>query len=108
MSYENDFRLNEGVNRKNFRFWGSENPIEIREIPLHSERVTVWCAFMENKIIGPDVFDDCNGQAVTVNEQRYYEMLTDFLTPAMNEMNCLNNKFVLAIYQPTKLFACGC
>ena len=47
MSDEAHFGLNECVNRQNFRFWGSENPMDIREISLHSEQVTVWGAFMD-------------------------------------------------------------
>ena len=45
----------------------------------------------KNKIIGPYFFEDCNGQAVTVNGQRYHENLTDFFIPAMNEMNVSNH-----------------
>ena len=51
MSDEANFSLNGHVNRHNLRFWATENPHQIKEVLLHSERVTVWCGFMENGIL---------------------------------------------------------
>ena len=56
-----------------------EYPKETTEISLHSERVTVWCEIHEHRIIGPCFFEDGNGQTVTVNGQRYNDMINDFL-----------------------------
>jgi hypothetical protein len=44
MSDEAHFHLSGEVNKPNLRYWASENPLNIREKPLHPERVTVWCA----------------------------------------------------------------
>ena len=87
MSDEAHFSLNGHVNKQNMRFWATENPHQTKEVPLHSERVTVWCGFMENGIIGPYYFENENNQAVTVNGQRYKDMLNNFLIPAIERMN---------------------
>ena len=34
-------------------FWATTNPKEIMEVPLHSPKVTAWCALTERTIIGP-------------------------------------------------------
>lgn len=93
VSDEAHFALNGCVNKQNVRFWGTENPKELREVPLHSERVTVWCGMTENEIIGPYFFEDDNGKTVTVNGQRYHNLVTDFLIPKVNEMNVANLYF---------------
>ena len=87
MSDEAHFSLNGHVNRQNMRFWARENPNEIMEVPLHSERVTVWCGLMQNCIIGPFFFEDGNEKAVTVNGERYHDMLTDFFIPQLEEID---------------------
>ena len=38
------FTLNGYINKQNYRIWGSGNPHIIEKRPLHSEKVTVWCA----------------------------------------------------------------
>ena len=43
MSDEAHFSLSGYVNKQNMRFWAKENPMEIKDVPLHSERVTVQC-----------------------------------------------------------------
>uniref|UniRef100_A0A1B0CLP5 DUF4817 domain-containing protein n=1 Tax=Lutzomyia longipalpis TaxID=7200 RepID=A0A1B0CLP5_LUTLO len=49
MSDEAHFHLCGGVNKQNMRFWGTENPRVIHEVPLHSPKVTVWCGIMSNR-----------------------------------------------------------
>ena len=93
MSDEAHFELNGCVNKQSIRFWTEENPKETIEISLHSERVTVWCGIVEHRIIGPYFFEDGNGQTVTVNGQRYNDMINDFLIPKVNEMNVIDPYF---------------
>ena len=37
----------------NKNIWGSENPQVIEEMPLHLEKVTVWCAILFEGVIEP-------------------------------------------------------
>ncbi|KAI5695648.1 hypothetical protein M8J75_001353 [Diaphorina citri] len=73
-SDEAHFHLNGFVNRQNFRYWGAENPRELHEKPLHSPRVTVWCAVGKNTVIGPYFFEE-NGRHLT--------MLNEFFIPQL-------------------------
>ncbi|CAH2327524.1 Hypothetical predicted protein [Pelobates cultripes] len=49
-SDEAHFHLSGAVNKQNFRYWAQNNPQIIHERPLHSPKLTVWCAvsMMEN------------------------------------------------------------
>lgn len=80
MSDEAHFHLNGSVNKQNFRYWATENPCNIHEKPLHSPKVTVWCAVAKFGVIGPYFFEE-NGVTVTVTSQRYVHMLNTFLRP---------------------------
>ena len=37
------FHLSGYVNKQNYRYWAPENPQELHQRPLHSDRSTVWC-----------------------------------------------------------------
>ena len=74
-SDEAHFHLSGHVNRQNFRFWATEQPHEHSEKPLSVEKTTVWCALGKNGILGPYFFEDDDGHRVTVNTDRYIEML---------------------------------
>lgn len=78
-SDEAHFHLNGLVNRQNYRFWGSENPhLDPQEKPLHSPKVTAWCALSEKGIIGPYWFEDDDGRTTTVNQFNYQEVIGKF------------------------------
>lgn len=83
-SDEAHFHLCGYTNKQNYRYWNSENPQELHQKPLHSPRVTVWCAISSMGIIGPYFFENNDGNAVTVNSARYTEMINQFLTPQLN------------------------
>jgi len=83
MSDEAHFHLSGYVNKQNFRFWSDVNPRELHQQPLHSAKVTVWCAMSSLGIIGPYFFEDGLSNAVTVTSQRYAEMLENFFTPQL-------------------------
>lgn len=83
MSDEAHFHLSGYVNKQNFRYWSHANPQEIHEKPLHSLKVTVWCAISSFAIIGPYFFEDERERAVTVTGERYVQMLQNFLAPAI-------------------------
>ena len=81
------FHLNGYVLSQNNRYWSHENPHRIHEIPLHDERIGVWCAVNGFRIIGPIFFNN------TINAARYRD---DILTPFFEELtdiDCRNGYF---------------
>ena len=57
-----------------------KSPYAYIEKPMHPKRVTVWTgAFSSRGIIGPFFFEKEQGEAATVNGDRYRPMLNEFL-----------------------------
>ena len=83
MSDEAYLHLSGFVNEQNFHYWSAPNPIELHERPLHSSKVTVWCAIYSFGIIGPYFFEDERERAVTVTGPRYVHMLENVLGPEL-------------------------
>lgn len=86
MSDEAHFHLSGHVNKQNCRFWSTENPRLLHEIPLHSQKVTVWCAVSMHHIVGPYFFEDDDGECTTVNGDRYRTMLSSFFIPELHRL----------------------
>lgn len=84
-SDEAHFHLSGTVNKQNCRYWCEGNPQELHQRPLHSPKVTVWCAIFNFGVIGPYFFEE-NGETVTVNSDRYCVMLRNFLQPKLGEL----------------------
>lgn len=80
ISDEAHFHLDGFVNKQNCPYYDSENPQNLHERPLHSPKVTVWCAVSKKLIIGPYFYED-QENTVTVNSVRYMDMLNNFLKP---------------------------
>lgn len=80
ISDEVHFELGGYVNRQNFRIWGTENPRVVIRNTLHPQKLTVWCGMTSTQIFGPYFFEE-DGRRVTVNSERYSNMLEDFLLP---------------------------
>ena len=51
-SDEAHFELGGYVNKQNCCIWCEKNPLIIHEKPMHSKRVTVWCALWSCGVIG--------------------------------------------------------
>ncbi|GFS95818.1 uncharacterized protein TNCV_2259001 [Trichonephila clavipes] len=83
-SYEAHFWLNRYINKQNCRIWSEANPQVYVETPLHPEKLTVWCALWAGGIIGPYFFKNDEGHNVTVNDDRYRAMITNFFIPELN------------------------
>lgn len=81
-SDEAHFDLHGHVNKQNMRYYAVKNPQLTHARPLHSPRVTVWCALSAKTIIGPYFFEE-EGLNVTVNGDRYLNMLNEFFFPAL-------------------------
>ena len=90
MSDEAHFHLNGSVNKQNFRYWAPQIPHEVHERPLHSLKVTVWCAVDKVGIIGPYFFEE-NGITTTVNSARYIDMINNFLEPELRSQRINQN-----------------
>ena len=74
------FLLSGHVNSKNNIFWGSTSPEHCLQRPLHSLKCTAWVAISKHGIIGPFWFEDDNVQCVTINTERYVQVLGKFRT----------------------------
>ncbi|GFV69208.1 DUF4817 domain-containing protein [Trichonephila clavipes] len=83
-SDEAHFCLNGYVNKQNCCIWSEANPQVYVETPLHSEKLTIWCALWAGGIIGPYFFKIDEGHNVTVNGDRYRAMITNFFIPELN------------------------
>lgn len=82
---EAHFNLSGTVNKQNFRYWSQKNPQELHQRPLHSPKVTVWCAIFEFGVWGPYFFEE-DGVTATVTSNRYCVMLENFLRPKLNNL----------------------
>jgi hypothetical protein len=65
------FHLSGYVNSQNNRLWSSENPHELYQVPLHDQKVGVWCAISRMRIIGPIFFN------ATINAERYRTLILE-------------------------------
>ena len=80
VSDETHFDLGDYVNQQNYHIWRTENPHAYIEKPTQPKRITVWCGFWSRGIIGPFFFENEQGEAATVNGDRYRVMLNEFST----------------------------
>ena len=69
------------------RFWALEQPEPDSNKPLSREKVIVWCAIASNRVIGPYFFENRDGESITVNSDRYLNMLKKFYLPALRRHN---------------------
>ena len=82
------FHLSGRVNRHNTRFWGTENPVEVREYKRDSPKLVAWCAISSTRLIaiGPYFFKEENGHAATVTGVNYLQMLKNFFVPQLSQV----------------------
>ena len=90
VSDEAHFDLGKYVNNQNSRIWGTENLYAYIEKPTDPKRVTVWCRFWSRGIIVPFFFENEQGEAVTVNGDRYRAMQNEFLFTKIEEKDIGN------------------
>lgn len=84
MSDEAHFHIGGCVNKQNARFWSTVNPQITYESTSHPQKVTVWCAISQKRIIGPYFFEE-NGASVMVNGNRYRQMIEEFFIPNLGD-----------------------
>ena len=73
--------------------WGSEKPRAISEKQTHPRRVTVWCRFWLEGVIGPYFFEKEAGRAATVNGARYRDAITRFFPPKFDDIDAADTWF---------------
>lgn len=78
MTNETHFHFSRFFNKHNFRCCTTANPQQ-HKWPLHSAKVTAWCAISSNEITGPYFFEDDDVHAVTITSACYVQMLETFL-----------------------------
>ena len=54
---------------------------------MYPEKVTVWCGLWSGGIFGPYSFKDVANRNVTVNGERYCEMIFNFFLSKMQELD---------------------
>jgi len=62
----------------------------VHERPLHSPKVTVWCAIGKVGVIGQYFFEE-NGIITTVNSAWHIDMINNFLEPELHSQR-INNQ----------------
>ena len=55
------------VNKQNCRLWSVDQPEELQKLPMHPEKVTVWCGLWAEGIIRLHFLKDAANRNVTVN-----------------------------------------
>ena len=105
-SDEAHFDLAGYVNKQYCCIWGTENPHTYIEKPTHSKRNTVWCGLWSRSTIGTFFYENNQGEAATVNGDRYRAMLNEFLFTKIEEED-IGNRTELRATQP-KLYSMFC
>jgi hypothetical protein len=82
---EANFNLSGYVNSQNNRYWSSENPHALIQLPLYD----VWCAISANCIIGPIIYEG------TPEAQRY---INEILNPFFVNLAPVEERFGYFMY----------
>ena len=95
VSEDAHFWLSGYVNNQNCRFWSEDQPEALQKLPIHSEKVTVWCGLKVNGIIRQRFFKDSVNSNKTVNDEHYREIISNFFLPKMQELDLHDKWFQL-------------
>ena len=87
-SDEAHYDLGGYVSKQNCRIWSRENPLACIEKPTFPKRVTVWCGFWSTFILGTFFSENEQEEAVTVKDDRYRAMLSEFLFTKIEGATC--------------------
>jgi hypothetical protein len=56
------------LTKKENKYWSSENPHVLIQLPLYDQKIGVWCAISVNRIIGPLSYEETLGAQQFYNE----------------------------------------
>ncbi|GBN93660.1 hypothetical protein AVEN_24970-1 [Araneus ventricosus] len=86
---EAHFHFQGSVNTQNCRIWTRGNPFQMQPLPLHSQKVTVWCGFTAAFIFGPLFLEEIGPSGpvpCTVNGTRYESLFRNQLIRALQQI----------------------
>jgi hypothetical protein len=63
---EANFNLSVYVNSQNNSYWSSEDSHALIQLPIYDQKIGVWCAISQNRVIRPIFYEG------TPDAQRYY------------------------------------
>jgi len=67
------------VNKQNCRYWAPKNPHELHQRPLHSAKMTLWCAVSCYGIVDLYFLENADECSLTVNAEWYKATPKTFL-----------------------------
>uniref|UniRef100_W8AUP5 Uncharacterized protein n=1 Tax=Ceratitis capitata TaxID=7213 RepID=W8AUP5_CERCA len=86
--FEVHFWLNVCLKKQNCRFWSEDQPEALQELPMHPEKVTVWCSLSAGGITRTYFLKgDANRNATVNSERGKREMISNFFLPKMQELD---------------------
>jgi hypothetical protein len=83
MNDETYFHVSGFVNKQNIPYWSKANPRALHEKPIHSQKVRIWCVMSASGIKRSYFLENVAGNAITVKEDRYVEMMQNNFTPKL-------------------------
>ncbi|KFM74594.1 hypothetical protein X975_20604, partial [Stegodyphus mimosarum] len=75
------------------KIWTTENPFGLQPLPLHSEKVTVWCRITPAFVVGPFFFEEITSAGpitCTVTGKRYEALLRNHVLPTLQQRQCVD------------------
>ena len=83
ISDESHIHFNGYMSRQTTRVLGFKRRDVVVQKPLHSARVSIWCAVSGHGILGPYFVEDYAQIPLTVNQERYREI---FIAPFLRDL----------------------
>ncbi|GBM33721.1 hypothetical protein AVEN_47030-1 [Araneus ventricosus] len=94
LTEDTHLQLKGSDNTQNCRIWARENPSQMQQLPLHSQKITVWCGFTATFIVGHFFFEEIGllGPVNSTNNGTRYEyLLRNQLIPALKQRGCVDS-----------------
>ncbi|GBL73476.1 hypothetical protein AVEN_159472-1 [Araneus ventricosus] len=79
---------------------------QMQPLPLHSQKITVWCGFTTAFIVGTFFFEQIGPShpvTYTVNGTRYESLLRNQLIPAPQQRGCVDSAIFMQDGTPSRI-----